>query len=300
VVQCARARWRGGAPLATLTPQVVLDGLVFPEGPRWHDGRLWFSDMHAHQVLAMTPAGETELIAEVPNRPSGLGFLPDGRLLIASMGDRKLLRLELHTVHSLHTLIDLTDFTGGDINDIVVDAKGRTYVGNFGYDYSHEGKFATANIVLVELDGSARVVAEDLMFPNGPVITPDGKTLIVAETFARRLTAFDIAADGGLSNRRVWADLGEATPDGICLDAESAVWVGSPTTQEFIRVREGGEVTDRIPTPGKWAVACMLGGSERTTLYLCTAETAAPELAQGKSKGWIESVEVGVAGAGLP
>jgi sugar lactone lactonase YvrE len=287
-------------PMDTLTPTVVLDGLVFPEGPRWHDGRLWFSDMHAHKVMAMSPGGETELIAEVPNRPSGLGFQPDGRLLIASMGDRKLLRLDFSAAPVLRTFVDLTDFVRGDINDIVVDAKGRAYVGNFGYDYSNGGKFATANLVLVETDGSARVVADELMFPNGTVITPDGKTLIVAETFGRRLTAFDVAEDGTLSNRRLWADLGQATPDGICLDAEGAVWVGSPTTEEFLRVREGGEVAGRVPTPGRWAVACMLGGDDRKTLYLLTSTNPAGELPGGNSKGSIESVGVAVAGAGLP
>jgi sugar lactone lactonase YvrE len=245
----------------------------------------------------MAPDGTTKAVAGVPGRPSGLGFLPDGRLLVASMQDRQLLRKD---PLGLHVLADLTDFVGGDINDMVVDAHGRAYVGNFGFDYNAGDKFATAAIVLVEPDGSVRVVAEDLMFPNGPVITPDGKTFIVAETSGRRLTAFDIAEDGSLSNRRVWAELGNATPDGICLDAEGAIWVGSPTTQEFLRVREGGEITDRIPTPGKWAVACMLGGEDRRTLYLLTAETTQPELAQGKSKGWIETVRVNVAGAGLP
>lgn len=283
--------------MATLTPTILLDGLVFPEGPRWHEGRLWFSDMHAHRVLAMTPDGTTTVIADLPGRPSGLGFLPGGRLLVASMQDRKLLRLD---PLGFHVVADLTDFVRGDINDMVVDLQGRAYVGNFGFDYNAGDKFATAAIVLVETDGTARVVANDLMFPNGQVITPDGKTLIVAETFGRRLTAFDIAADGTLSNRRVWAEMGEATPDGICLDAEGAIWVGSPTTQEFLRVREGGDVSDRIPTPGKWAVACMLGGDDRRTLYLLTAETTQPELARGKSKGWIETVRVDVAGAGLP
>ncbi len=283
--------------MATLTSKVLVDGLVFPEGPRWHDGRLWFSDMHAHRVLAMRPDGSLETIASVPERPSGLGFTPDGRLLIVSMLDRRLLSLDRG---GIRVVAELRDFVGGDINDMVVDAKGRAYIGNFGFDYNRGGSAASATLVAVEPDGSARVVADDLMFPNGSVITPDGGTFIVAETFGRRLTAFDIAGDGSLSNRRTWAELGTATPDGICLDAEGAIWVGSPTTQEFIRVREGGEVTDRIPTPGKWAVACMLGGDDRQTLYLLTAETTQPELAQGKSKGFIETVRVEVAGAGRP
>lgn len=286
--------------MATFTSAIVCDGLVFPEGPRWHDGRLWFSDMHAHRVLAMETDGSLEIIAEVPQRPSGLGFLPDGRLLIVSMGDRKLLRLDGDALPELYTRVDLTDLTGGDINDMVVDAKGRAYVGNFGYDYSNGAKSAPANLVLVETDGTVRVVADGLVFPNGMVIAPDGKTLIVAETFARRLTAFDVADDGGLSNRRVWAELGTASPDGICLDAEGAVWAASPPTAEFLRVCEGGEVTDRIPTPGRWAVACMLGGEDRKTLYLLTSQLPAGELPGPKSKGCIESVRVAVAGAGLP
>jgi sugar lactone lactonase YvrE len=283
--------------MATLTSTVLIDGLVFPEGPRWHAGRLWFSDMHAHRVLAMGPDGTLETIATVPGRPSGLGFTPDGRLLIVSMVDRCLLRLD---GDAIRVVAELQDFVGGDINDMVVDASGRAYVGNFGFDYNSGGKVTPATLVAVEPDGTARVVADELMFPNGSVITPDGKTLIVAETSGRRLTAFGVAADGSLSNRRTWAELGQATPDGICLDAEGAIWAGSPTTQEFIRVCEGGEVTDHIPTPGKWAVACMLGDEDRRTLYLLTAETTQPELAQGKSKGFIETVRVDVPGDGWP
>lgn len=286
--------------MTILMPQVVLDGLVFPEGPRWHDGKLWFSDMHALRVLSLAPDGDLTVIAEVPNRPSGLGFTPDGRLLIVSMLDHALLRMDLGQLPRFHTVANITDFVGGATNDMVVDAAGRAYIGNFGFDYEGGGRFATAGVVLVNPDGTARVVADDLMFPNGAVITPDGGTYVVAETFGRRLTAFDVAQDGSLSNRRVWAELGDATPDGICLDAEGAIWVGSPTTQEFLRVREGGEVTDRIPTPGRWAVACMLGGKDRKTLYLLTAETEQAELAKGKSKGFIECVRVEVPGAGLP
>jgi sugar lactone lactonase YvrE len=283
--------------MATLVPAVLIEGLVFPEGPRWHAGRLWFSDMHAHKVHTLSPAGELETVAVIPERPSGLGFDREGRALIVSMRDRRLLRLDPNDVH---VVAELRDFTGGDTNDMVVDADGRAYIGNFGFDYNGGGKFATASIVLVDTDGSCRVVADDLMFPNGTVITPDGGTLIVAETFGRRLTAFTIAADGGLSGRRTWAELGDATPDGICLDAEGAIWVGSPTTQEFLRVREGGEITDRVPTPGKWAVACNLGGADLRTLYLLTAETVQEELAQGRSKGFIETVRVDVPGAGSP
>jgi sugar lactone lactonase YvrE len=274
--------------MTTFERRQLVEGLVFPEGPRWHDGRLWFSDMHARAVMTVDIDGKLERIANVPERPSGLGFLPDGRLLVVSMRDRRLLRLDPDL---LREHADLTDVAGGDLNDMVVDSQGRAYVGNFGYDYNEGGEPRAANLVMVTPDGAVRVVADELKFPNGPVITPDGRTLILAETAGRRLTAFDIAEDGGLSNRRVFADLGKAAPDGICMDAEGAVWLGSPGTQEFLRVREGGEVAGRIPTPGRWAVACAMGGPEGKTLFLLTAETSGPELAQGKSKGWIDVVD---------
>jgi len=269
-------------------PRPLLDGLVFPEGPRWHNDRLWFSDMHAHAIFTVDLAGTQERIANVPERPSGLGFLPNGRLLVVSMRDRRLLRLDPDV---LREHANLTDVATGDLNDMVVDAQGRAYVGNFGFDYNAAAEFKSANIVMVQPDGAVRVVADDLLFPNGPVITPDGNTFIVAETFGRRLTAFDIDADGGLSNRRVFAEFGAATPDGICMDSAGQIWVGSPSTEEFLRLREGGEVTGRIPTPGRWAVACAIGGPDDRTLFLLSAETSQPELAKGNSKGWIEVVD---------
>ena len=273
--------------------QVLLDGLDFPEGPRWRDGKLWFSDMHAHWVMTVDLAGQAERIVEVPQRPSGLGWLPDGRLLIVSMQDRRLLVMD----GGLSELADLNPHTTGDINDMVVDGQGRAYIGNFGGELSDP---QPTTLVLVEPDGEARVVAEGLVFPNGTVITPDGRTLIVAETFANRLSAFDIAEDGSLSNRRVWAELGDGVPDGICLDAEGAVWVASPFTNNFRRVREGGEVVDTVSVAPKLAIACMLGGEDRRTLFLLTAETTIEELAQGISKGWIETAQVEVPGAGWP
>ena len=269
-------------------PRPLLDGLVFPEGPRWHNEKLWFSDMHAHAVFTVDLDGKQERVANVPERPSGLGFLPDGRLLVVSMRDRRLLRLDPDV---LREHANLTDVAAGDLNDMVVDARGRAYVGNFGFDYNAGGALAAANIVMVQPNGAVRVVADDLLFPNGPVITPDGKKLIVAETFARRLTAFDIEDDGGLVNRRVFAQFDAATPDGICMDTGGEIWVGSPSTEEFVRVREGGEVTARIPTPGRWAVACAMGGPDGRTLFLLSAETSQPELAKGNSKGWIDIVD---------
>lgn len=281
--------------MENLTSRVLLGGLVFPEGPRWHDGKLWFSDIFAAKVMTVDPAGRSQEIVSVPELPSGLGFLPDGRLLIVSMRNRLLLRLDSD---GLHTVADLSPLVSGDLNDMVVDAQGRAYVGNLGFDLLGGAEPRPANLVLVTPDGKARVVADDLQFPNGAVISPDGKTLIVAETFANRLTAFTVAPDGSLSQRRVFAELGERTPDGICLDAGGAVWVSSFGTDEFVRITEEGTVTHRVPVSGKRAVACMLGGEGRRTLFLLTAETSFEELAQGKSIGYIETVQVETPGVG--
>jgi sugar lactone lactonase YvrE len=280
-----------------MATQLLADGFIFLEGPRWHDGKLWVSDMFAEKVLRVDTQGNTELVATVPQRPSGLGFLPDDRLLIVSMHDKKLLRQD---PNGLAEVADVSALVRGDINDMVVDAQGRSYIGSFGYDLMGGEDAQPANIVMVTPDGQARVVADGLGFPNGSVISPDGNTFIVAETFANCLTAFSIADDGSLSDRRVFAQLGEATPDGICLDAEGAVWVSSFVTDEFIRVKDGGEVTQRIPVPDKRAVACMLGGEGRRTLFMLTAATTVEELAQGKSAACIETVQVEVPGAGLP
>ncbi len=279
-------------------PTVVLDGLAFGECPRWHDGRLCFSDIHAGTVLSVDMEGTAETVVEVGGKPAGLGWLPDGRLLVVSMLDRRLLRLD---PDGLRQVADLSTLASYHCNDMVVDLHGRAYVGNFGFDF-HAGKggFRMAEIVLVEPDGRARVVANDLVFPNGTVITPDGKTLIVAESFVARLTAFDVAPDGSLSNRRVWARLEKAVvPDGICLDAEGAIWVASPVGAEVLRVHEGGRVSERIPVATQ-AFACMLGGHDRRTLFICTTEESHPEQSRAKRKGRIERVRVDVPGAGLP
>ena len=283
--------------MATLTPQVLLDGIVFPEGPRWHKGKLWFSDIFAGKVMTVDVDGRPAVMASVPERPSGLGWLPDDRLLIVSMRNQRLLRLD---PDGLHTVADVSSLVKGDINDMVVDTQGRAYIGSMGYDVFAGEAHAPGNLVLVTPEGNAGVVADQLEMPNGPVITPDHKTLIVAESFGHRLAAFDIAPDGSLSGRRVFAELGEGVPDGICLDAEGAVWVSSPFTHEFMRVREGGAVAERITLSGKLAVACMLGGEDRRTLFLLTAETSMEELGRGQSKGYIETVRVDVPGAGLP
>ncbi|HEY2710659.1 MAG TPA: SMP-30/gluconolactonase/LRE family protein [Caulobacteraceae bacterium] len=275
----------------------VLGGLAFPEGPRWRDGRLWFSDMHANEVVAMTPDGDRETVFAAAGPVSGLGWLPDGRMLVVSMVDQKLLRIEADGRAVVHG--DLSSVATGRCNDMVVDAKGRAYVGNFGVGFP-DGPVQPARMARVDPDGTVSEAAADLVFPNGAMITPDGKTLIVGETFAGQMTAFDIAADGVLSGRRVWAKLPEgAVPDGACLDAEGAAWVASPTTNDVIRLKEGGEVTERI-TADQGCFACMLGGDDRKTLYVLTAAGSDPEDCAARRLGRIEAVQVDVAGAGLP
>lgn len=275
---------------------ILLADLTFPEGPRWHDGRLWFSDFYAHEVVALDVAGKRETIVEVPGQPSGLGWTPDGRLLVVSMTDRRLLRLD---PDGLVEVADLSALAGYHCNDMVVDGEGRAYVGNFGYN-SHDGDpFQTADLIRVDPDGSASVAATGLAFPNGSVITPDGGTLIVGETRGHVLSAWDRHPDGSLHNRRVWADLAGGWPDGICLDAEGAVWVADPRNKETIRVLEGGEVTTRISTGEMGSFACMLGGAERRTLFICTCRQSGPGTAELRS-GRIETIEVSVPGAGWP
>jgi len=275
---------------------IVLDGLVFGEGPRWRDGRLYFSDMHADRVLAVDPAGRSEVIAEIPGQPSGLGWDPQGRLLIVSMTDRRLLRLEQGR---LVEVADLSKLAAGACNDMVVDLHGRAYVGNFGFDFEQGGERRPTDLIAVEPDGRARVVASELEFPNGSVITPDGRTLIVGESMASRLTAFDVERDGSLSGRRVWAELGAMLPDGICLDAEGAIWVASPTTRELARVAVGGRVLARVELD-RMPIACMLGGTDRRTLYALTATSFERAECQKSRAGRLESIRVEVPGAGLP
>ncbi len=278
------------------TPSVLLDGLRFPEGPRWHEDRLWFSDMHAGRVIAVGLDGVAETIVEVEGEPSGLGWLPDDRLLVVSMQDRRLLRLD---PEGLVELADLSGLASFHCNDMVVDSHGRAYVGNFGFDLHSGDDPIGANLILVRPNGEVEVAAADLLFPNGTVITPDEKTLIVGESFGARLTAFDLAPDGRLSGRRVWAQLDGFVPDGICLDEEGAVWVASPVGRGgVVRVREGGEVIDRIAVEHE-AFACMLGGPDRRTLFICTSPDSDPAKT-GDRRGRIEMVRVEVPGAGRP
>jgi sugar lactone lactonase YvrE len=284
--------------MAPRTTTVILDSLAFPEGPRWHEGRLWFSDQHDKRVVAMHPDGSAETIVDVPQQASGLGWLADGRMLVVSMLDRKVMRLEADGALVVHA--DLSALAPGSCNDMVVGAEGRAYVGNFGFDMYAGAKAQETCIIAVEPDGSARVVAEEMAFPNGSIITADGATLLVGESMAARISAFDIAADGSLANRRTWAKLEGATVDGMCLDAEGAVWAACPYTGRVMRIREGGEIVDEVKGTHPGAFACMLGGDDRMTLYVCTAPTHVPDEARVAHGGRIEAVPVDVPGAGWP
>ena len=275
----------------------LIDGLAFAEGPRWDNGKLWFSDMQGLTVMNVDLDGRTEKVAEVPNWPSGLGWLPDGRLLIVSMTDRKLLRLD---PGGLKVHADLFELASFHCNDMVVDGKGNAYVGNFGYDILAHAAPKDAEVVLVKPDGSARVVASGLRCPNGSVVTADGKTLIVGESMGHKMTAFDIQSDGSLANERVWANVDEGVvPDGCALDAEGAIWLAAPMTNELLRLHEGGLVSERIKFP-RSVIACALGGADRRTLFVISSDSIDFEECRAKRPSRIETMEVAVPGVGWP
>ncbi len=276
-----------------MKPATLLEGLAFAEAPRWHQGELWFSDFYTLEVARVDAHGTKHVVVTVPGRPSGLGWLPDGRLLVVSMLDRQLLRLDPQglVVHA-----DLSALAAHDCNDMVVDARGNAYVGNFGFDFSARAPLQPTVLIHVPPQGGqARAVADDLYFPNGSVITPDGRTLVVAETMGERLTAFDMAADGSLGQRRVWAPLPGLVPDGICQDADGAIWAAMPRTREFVRVREGGEITDRIACDDQ-AIACVLGGATGHTLYLLSGHVGSQERALSARSARIATTTVAVPG----
>lgn len=282
-----------------------IEDIYFGEGPRWHNNQLWFSDMFDKTVSSVDiSTGKVNKVCSVEAGPSGLGWLPDGRLLVVSMEDRKVLRLENDGSLVVHA--DLSDIATHDTNDMVVSESGYAYVGNMGFDlqdfikkhgraaaFSPDTQLPTAKLAVVTPTGEASVGDDGIVFPNGSVISDNGKTLVVAETFARRLTAFDVNPDGSLSNRRVWADLGEVTPDGICLDAEGAIWIADSGSAQAVRVAEGGEVLSTVKTSQR-CFAVALGGENGKTLYCCTAPSSvAAELLVAR-KGKIEQVEVDV------
>lgn len=276
--------------------EVVADGLAFPECPRWRGGWLWFSDMHDRQVMRMAKNGFVEIIVKVPAMPAGLGWLPDGRMQIVSMSDQRLLRLDNGR---LGEVADLSPYSTFHCNDMVVHPEtGRAYIGNYGFDPESGEDPTPTTLVCVEPDGEAWVVVDGMHFPNGSVITPDGRTLIVAESFGQRLTAYTIEPDGSLSEPRVWADLSPNVPDGICLDAAGAVWVADPVNEGVMRVLEGAGPVEWIGI-SRGAYACELGGEDGRTLYVCTSESSNPEQSVELRSGRIEAIDVDVPRAGL-
>lgn len=276
--------------------RTLATGFAYPEGPRWHDGALWFSDQHAGVVHKLSPAGAHLDSFVVEGGPSGLGWMQDERLLVVSMDGRKVLR---RSAGRLEVHADLSALHRAQSNDMVVLPSGRAYVGNIGFDFDHGEAPAATMLLLVEADGTVRNVADGLSCPNGMVVTPDGKVLIVAESLASRLTAFDIAADGGLCNRRVFADLPGHVPDGICLDAEGQVWCASPFTRSAVRVRRSGDITARVDVDAG-VFACMLGGADGLDLFLCCSSSHARHETVHLMTGRIDVARVDVARAGWP
>ena len=269
-------------------------------------GEIWFGDWAELAVRSVTPDGTLRTEVAVGDcRPSGMGWLADGSLLYVAMEQREVRRVAPDGSVSVHA--DLSGLSTWLWNDMVVDRQGRAYVGEFGFDFNAEmnarglpsvvAEHPTAKLACVQPDGTAALAAADMHFPNGSVVTPDGRTLIVAETLARRLAAFDIGPGGALANRRVWAQLGERTPDGICLDAEGAVWVANPGGTDCARVAEGGELLEVIDT-GQPCFACMLGGEDGKSLFMLTAPWTPP--GGEPSKGRVLMAEVDVAHAGCP
>jgi sugar lactone lactonase YvrE len=275
---------------------VLVEGIAFPESPRWHDGRLWFSDWVAKQVLAVDSRGGQDVITEVDAFPFSIDWLPDGRMLI-SAGTR-LLRMEADG--SLSTHADLSDLAEFGLNEIVIDDRGYVYVNGAGFDLMGGGEFRPGIVALVRPDGSSEVVADGVDFPNGMAITPDGATLIVADSYGKQLIGFDIGSDGTLSGRRIWADLGDDNPDGICLDAEGAVWYADVPHRHCVRVAEGGDVLQTVEAD-RGCFACMLGGSDETTLFIAAQEWNGPEaVGSGPRTGRILAVEAPAAHSGHP
>jgi sugar lactone lactonase YvrE len=292
----------------------LLDGGAFFEGPRWHDGRWWVGDFYRHTVSTVDADGAETVVMEVAGQPSGLGWMPDGSLLVVSMKDNRLLRRSPDGAVTVHA--DLAKHCGGHLNDMVVDARGRAYAGNFGFDLMAGGDAEWASLVRVDPDGSATVVAEDLAFPNGSVITPDGGTLIVGETVGGGFTAFAIGEDGSLSDRRVWAQVGprpspgplaeilpelEFEPDGCTLDAEGHIWAADALGGRAARVAPGGGIVDEIRAPdGLGVFACQLGGEDGRTLLLCVAPDFAEHARSAAREALLLTTTVDVPHAGLP
>jgi sugar lactone lactonase YvrE len=272
--------------MKTVRTEILAEGLAFPEGPRWRGDRLWFSDMYACCVYTLSLAGELERQVEVPGRPSGLGWTPSGELLVVSMTDRKLLRLN---GGRLVEEADLSALTGGDCNDMVVTDDGTAFIGNFGSDI-HNEPFRPTVLARVRPGAKPELAAEDMHFPNGAVIADQGRTLIIAETFRRCLTAFDLAPDGALSRRRCWADLGEFSPDGICRDSAGGIWVAAPLGKHIVRVEEGGKITHDIAL-SQDSYACAIT-DDGGVLLICTSAHTAPSACLQHRSGRIETIDL--------
>jgi len=273
--------------------EVVVDGLAFPEGMRWRDGHLYYSDIFGGVVQRVRPGGEPETLAEIDGLPSGLGFAPDGAVLVVSMRTRSVMKLG---PNGPELWSDLSDLTGGDCNDMLVDGHGRAYVGNFGYDYVGGAERQPAALVMVDASGVAHQVAHDLWFPNGMALTADGSTLLVAETRGERITAFDVEPDGTLSGRRVFADLPGRGPDGMSMDQQGGVWFGDPHSASIVYVDARGTVVQSWAAPHVKAQACTLGGDDGRSLFVACSPTPDQHEASTRRGAMILSTRVGVGG----
>jgi sugar lactone lactonase YvrE len=274
--------------------RIVLEDLVFPESPRWHDGRLWLCDWGAHEILVVDLDGTRELVAELPSFPFSIEWLPDGRLVVVADG-----ALFVEEDGAMVPWLSLRDLSDRPWNEIVVDGLGNTFVNGIGFDLMAGEKPGPGLIAVVTPDGSVRQVAGGLAFPNGMAVTPDSTTLVVAESYAARLTAFDIEPDGSLVNRRVWADLGDAAPDGLCLDDEGAIWYADVPHRRCVRVREGGEVLQTVELD-RGCFACMLGGADRRTLFMLAARWVGTAGVEADRTGRVVAIDAPAAGAGYP
>lgn len=277
--------------------RVLMTGIAMGESPRWHAGGIWFADWMAHEIIAVDESGKSEVVINVPSFPLCFDWLPDGRLLIVSGREGRLLRAEPDGRLVMHA--DLTGLSNKPWNDIVVDSRGNAFVDAICFDFPG-GQFQPGIVAMVTPDGQVRQVADGLAFPNGLVVTPDDKTLIVAESYGHKLTGFDISADGSLSKRRTWAELGEDAPDGICLDADGAVWYADVPHKRCVRVQEGGRILQTVDLD-RGAFACMLGGREQRTLFIVAADwTGAPPPGGAPRTGQLLSVQAPAKHAGRP
>ena len=274
---------------------LICQDFTFIEGPRWHEGALWFSDFYDKAVFRVVPGERPEKVVSVPQQPSGLGWLPNGDLLVSSMLDKTLYRWS--ETEGLKEYADVSVVAERRINDMLVEPGGRAWVGNFGFVHQDGESIAPGTLARVDTDRSVHAAAGNLLFANGMVLVNGGNTLIVAETYRGCLTAFDIESTGHLVNRRLWAQLPEGdVPDGICVDAEEAIWVASPTTGSVLRLLEGGELTDSIQI-GRKAIACALGGNNGRTLFVSSAESTDRDICLDRRSASIEAFEVTIASA---